>query len=178
VAVLGSGVSGILQVQVAREAAGRIVATDMSDFRLDLARRLGADAVFRADASDLLERMRAANDGRRYERVLVCTAARPAIEQALQLVDDGGSVLLFAPLPPGETLALPMNDLWRRCVNLIHSYAGPPAEMREALERIAAGRIDVRAMITHRLPLSQTREGFRLMTGTGDSLKIIVEPQL
>ena len=179
VAVLGAGVSGILQIQVARDSgAGRIVATDMSDFRLDLARRLGADEIFRADESDLFDQLLEANDGRRYERVLVCTAARPAIEQALQVVDDGGSVLLFAPLPPDETMTLAMNDLWRRCVNLIHSYAGPPAEMRSALEMIASGRIKLREMITHRLPLDRTQEGFRLMTESGDSLKIIVEPQL
>jgi L-iditol 2-dehydrogenase len=178
VAVLGAGVSGILQIQVARDSeASRIVATDLSDFRLDLARRLGADAVMRADEPDLLEQLLEANDGRRYERVLVCTAARPAIEQALRLADDGGSVLLFAPLPPDATMELPMNDLWRRCVNLIHSYAGPPAEMRSALAMIANGRIALNEMITHRLPLDRTQEGFRLMTESGESLKVIVEPQ-
>ena len=43
-------------------------------------------------------------------------------------------MLYFAPLPPGETLPIDQNDLWIRGINLVHSYAGPPADMRTALE--------------------------------------------
>jgi len=69
-----------------------------------------------------------------------------------------------------------MNDLWRRGVNIVHSYAGPPADMRAALDLIAAGRIDVTSMITHRLPLAETAEGFRLMLDDPQALKIIIRP--
>lgn len=176
VAVLGSGVSGILQIQFARAmGAGRIVATDISEPRLEMARKYGADVALMA-GDDLPTRAREANDGKLIERVLVCAASRTAMQQALEIVDLGGSVLFFAPLLPSETLDYPANDLWKRGVSIVHSYAGPPADMRTAIELIAAGRVDVASMVTDRVDLANTAEGFRLMTESGNSLKVIVEP--
>jgi L-iditol 2-dehydrogenase len=178
VAVLGAGVSGVMMIQMARVLdAGRIIATDVVPERLELAHRFGADVTLRGDAPDVVEQILAANDGVGIEQVLVCTGARTVAEQALQVADLGGTVLYFAPLDPGETLALEMNKLWKRGVNLVHSYAGPPADMRAALDLIAARKVDVASMITHRLPLSETAEAFRLMLTAGNSLKIIIQPQ-
>ena len=177
VAVLGSGVSGILHIQLARASgASTIVATDVSDSRLEAALRFGADVAVPAN-DGALDAVREASDGRLADRVVVCTGARPAFEQALRMVDRGGSILFFAPLPPGDTVPLPVCDLWERAATIVHSYAGPPAEMREALELIATRRVDVASMVSHRLGLAETGEGFRLMTEGGESLKIIIEPQ-
>jgi len=177
VAVLGAGVSGILMIQMARHlGAGRVVATDVHDARLEMATRFGADAVLRGDDPEAVERILAANDSTGIEQVLVCTGARPVAEQALRLADLGGTVLFFAPLDPGETLPLEMNDLWKRGLRIVHSYAGPPDDMRAALELIAARAVDVAGMITHRVPLDETAEAFRLMLEGGPSLKVIVQP--
>ena len=108
--------------------------------------------------------------------MIVCTGARPAFDQALQLVDKGGAILFFAPLPPGDVLPLDGNTLWKSGVSLVHSYAGPPRDMQDALTMIAARRVDVAGMISHRLPLGDTADGFRLMAEGGDCLKVIVEP--
>jgi L-iditol 2-dehydrogenase len=178
VAVLGSGVSGILQLQLARaNGAARIIATDISDTKLEAARRFGADVTLRADVPDLSAKVAAANDGRLADLVIVCTGVLPAIEQAFDCVDLGGAVLLFAPADPGVTFPLPLQELWSRGVQILHSYAGPPHDMRAALELIADGKVDVASMVTHRLGLAETGEGFRMMTEGADSLKIIVEPQ-
>ena len=177
VAVLGAGVSGVLMIQMARHlGAGRIIATDVSDARLRMANRFGADAVLRGDASDAVGQVLAANDGAGIEQVLVCTGARPVAEQALRLADLGGTVLYFAPLDPGEMLPLEMNDLWKRGLRIVHSYAGPPDDMRAALTLIADRAVDVAGMITHRVPLAETAEAFRLMLEAGPSLKVIVRP--
>jgi L-iditol 2-dehydrogenase len=178
VAVLGAGISGVLQIQEARaRGAARIVTTDVDERRLEWARRLGADAMLRADEPALIERVREANDGRLPERVLVCTGAPAAMRQALEMVDSGGTVLFFAPLPPGETLDLAVGDLWKRGVTITHSYAGPPDDMRQALDRIATGSVDVASMVTHRLSLAETGRGFDLVRRGGDALKVVIEPQ-
>ena len=109
--------------------------------------------------------------------MLICTAAKPALEQALQLADRGGSILYFALPTPGETIDFPAYDVWKRGLSIFHTYAGPPADMRAALALMAAKRIDVTPMITHRLALAETQEGFRLTAAAGESLKVIVEPQ-
>jgi L-iditol 2-dehydrogenase len=177
VLVLGSGISGILHVKLARAlGAPRVLATDVSEYRLQAARAAGADGALRAD-TDVPEQVRVANEGRLADVVLVCTAALPAIAQSFRCVERGGTILFFAPVAPGVTFPVPMHDVWKEGITLAHSYAGPPAEMREALDLITKGTIDVTPMVTHRVGLAETGAGFQLVADAGESLKVIVEPQ-
>lgn len=177
VAVLGAGVSGALMIQLARaHGAEAIVATDVDDFRLDAARRSGATATICA-AADVPEKLREILGGDAADVVVVCTAARPAMEQAFRCVDREGTIVFFAPMGPGEILPMPVWDLWRDCVSIVQSYAGPPVDMRAALDLIADRRVDVGSLVTHRLGLAETGLGFELMVRARDSLKVVIEPQ-
>jgi L-iditol 2-dehydrogenase len=175
VLVLGAGIAGLLHVQLARACgASRVVAADINDFRLRVARELGADAAFRAD--DVPERLRAANDGRLADLVIACTGALPALEQALRSVERGGTLLFFAPAPEGSAVPLPLYDLWRNEIAIATSYAGSPGDIVEALDFIRAGRVRVKEMITHRLGLDEAALGFHLVAVAQDSLKVILDP--
>jgi L-iditol 2-dehydrogenase len=177
VALLGSGMSGLLHLHWAKaRGAERVVATDVHPFRLEAARRAGADAVIDASTQDVPRAIRNANGGRPADLVVVCTGAPEAMAQAFASVDRGGTILPFALVPPGTTLALPLHDLLARGVSIVPSYSGPPAEMREALDAIAARQVDLRPLVTHRLPLERTAEAFRLVAAAGDSLKVLVLP--
>jgi L-iditol 2-dehydrogenase len=177
VLVLGSGLSGILHVMLARaRGAGVIAATDVHPFRLDAARRFGADLDLPAD-EDVPARLREANEGRLADLVVICTAARPAIDQAFRAVERGGTILFFAVAEPGTTFPVPLFDIWDGGITIVHSYAGAPDDIREALDLVAARRLDVAAMITHRLGLAETGHGFRLVEEAGEALKVIIEPQ-
>lgn len=178
VAVLGSGISGLLHILWAKaHGATKIVATDIHHFRLDAARRAGADATIDARQQDVPERIREANDGRSADLVIVCTAAMTAIGHAIHAVDRGGTILFFALFPPGASFPFPMYELAKDGISIVQSYAGPPADMRIALDAIAARSVKVSSLITHRLPLAQIGEGFRLVEEAGESLKVIVRPQ-
>jgi L-iditol 2-dehydrogenase len=175
--ILGSGISGLLHVAMARASgAGRIVATDISDYRLNAAQRLGADRVIPAQ-EDVAARLRQANDDRLADLVIVCTGAFPAFSQALHAVDRGGTVLFFAPTAPGMDLPVPVNEFWRNGITLMPSYGGGPLDIQVAIELIRARRVPVHEMITHRLGLAETGVGFRLVAEAGESIKVIIEPQ-
>ncbi len=178
VLVLGSGLTGLLHIQLAGAlGAGRIMATDMVDYRLEAARRFGAEAVFRA-SEDVPARLLEVNEGRLADLVVVCTGAIPALQQALQSVERGGTVLFFAPTEPGATLSVSVNDtFFRNNVTLTTSYAAGPADLATALELIRSRRVRVGDMITHRLGLADTGLGFKLTSESHSSLKVIVEPQ-
>ena len=178
VLVLGSGLAGLLHINLARAlGAGRIIATDMVDYRLQAARRLGADTAFPA-TEDVPARLREANDGRLADLVIVCTGALPALNQALQSVERGGTVLFFAPTEPGVSLPVSINDVFfRNDVTLTTTYAGAPADLATALEMIGSGRVQVGQMISHRLGLAEAGLGFKLTSEAGDSLKVIIQPQ-
>jgi len=178
VLVIGSGIAGLLHVQLARTLeAGWVIATDINDYRLEAAQRFGADVAIHA-GEDLPARLRQVNDGRLADLVIVCTGATSAIAQALQSVERGGTVLLFAPTEPGVAIPISINELfWRNDVTLTTSYAGSPADYMAALELIRAHHICPGEMITHRLSLAETGLGFQLVAGAQNSIKVIIEPQ-
>ncbi len=176
VLVLGSGISGLLHVALARAlGAGRIVATDINAYRLNAAQRLGADVVIHAQ-EDVPTRLRQTNENRLADLVIVCTGAFPAFIQALRSVDRGGTVLFFAAPEPGVDIPVPVNDFWRNGITLMPSYGGAPLDITVAIELIRARRLPVHEMITHRLSLAETGLGFQLVAGAGESIKVIVEP--
>jgi L-iditol 2-dehydrogenase len=176
--VIGSGIAGLLHIQLARiSGVGRIIATDINDYRLEAARRFGADFAFQA-GKDLPDRLRQINQGRLADRVIVCTGAQSALRQALQCVERGGTVLFFAPTDAGVTVPISINELlWRNEITLTTSYAGSPADYAAAVELVRVHRALMREMITHSLGLAETGLGFRLVAEARDSIKVIVEPQ-
>ncbi len=178
VLVIGSGVAGLLHIQVARTSgAGCIIATDIVNYRLEAARRVGADIAVQA-REYTPACLRKAADGRLADLVVICSGASLAINQALESVERGGTVLFFAPTEPGDTVAISVNDLfWRNEITLTSSYGGSPVDYAAALDLIRAGRIRVQEMITHRLGLGETGLGFQLVARAQDSLKVIIEVQ-
>jgi len=178
VLVIGCGVAGLLHIQLARTSgASRIVATDIVDYRLEAARKFGANVAIQAREYTPGHVRKVAN-GRLADLVVICTGAVSAINQALQSVERGGTVLFFAPTDPGVSIPISVNDLfWRNEITLTSSYGGSPADYAAALELIKSGEIRVREMITHRLGLAETGLGFHLVAQARDCLKVIIEPQ-
>ena len=177
VLVLGSGISGLLHIQLARFlGAKRIIATDINEYRMNAAKKFGADEVISAK-EDVPTRVKELNKGRLVDRVIVCTGVMPAINQALKSVDSGGIVLFFAPTNPGVNITLPFNEFWDKQVILTSTYAAAPEDIREAIELIRSHKVNVHDMITHRLNLSEITKGFQLVTDAKESIKVIIEPQ-
>lgn len=177
VLVMGSGISGLLHMQLARSlGAANIIATDINHYRMNAARRFGADTVIDAK-EDVPTRIKEANDGRLADKVIVCAGVLPVAIQALQCVENGGSVLFFAVPKPGEDVPVNMNQMWRNEVTLMTSYGAAPNDLMTSLDLIRAGSVQVNNMITHRLPLNQTGNGFKLFAAGGETMKVIIEPQ-
>jgi L-iditol 2-dehydrogenase len=176
VLVIGSGISGLLHIQLARSrGAGRIIATDISDFRLNAARQFGADATIHG-AEDVPAKLKELNGGRMADLVIVCTGAMPAIQQAVKSVDRGGTLLFFAPTAAGVDVGIPLFDFWRDEIDVVTSYAGSGDDLKESLELIRDHKIRVADMVTHRFPLAQTGVGFQLTASGQDSIKVIIDP--
>ncbi len=178
VLVIGSGIAGLLYVQLARAlGAGRIIATDINDYRLEKARSFGAEATIKAE-EDLPARLRQLNQDRLADRVIVSTGAESALNGALNSVERDGTVLFFAPSGPEVTIPLSINGFfWRNDITLTTSYAASQADYQTALELVRAGNLPLQEMITHRLPLAETGQGFQLVAGAKDSIKVIIEPR-
>lgn len=176
VLVMGSGMTGLLHIQLAKaQGGGRIFATDLSNYKLNIAKEFGADYAIHADL-DIATHIKEANEGRLADMVVVCIGAKSAILQAFDLVEPGGTILFFAPSGLDTKIEIPFNDLWWSGVKTLSSYAASPSDLDIALELIRSKRVNVADMVTHRLPLSETGKGFQMVEQGGDSIKIIVEP--
>ncbi len=176
VLVIGSGISGLLHIQLARaRGSGRIVATDISDFRLNAARQFGADATIHGSA-DVPSKLKELNDGRLADVVIVCTGAAAASLQATQSIDRGGTLLFFAPTAAGVDVPIPLFDFWRDEISVVTSYAGSGDDLAESLALIRDHKVRVADMVTHRLSLAEAGLGFQLTASGQDSIKVIIDP--
>jgi L-iditol 2-dehydrogenase len=174
--IIGSGVSGILHVQLAKfKGLERVVVADVNPYRLELAEKFGADHTIDAK-ENLPQKLREVNGGRLADQVVVCTGAFQAALAALECVDKGGTILFFAVPEPTVKVPVPMADFWRNEITLKTSYGAAPRDLEESLAGLAQKKLNVADMITHRFGIRQAAEGFRLMAEAGESLKIIIEP--
>lgn len=178
VLVIGSGISGLLHIQMAKQnGASKVFATDIVDYRLKCAKNFGADAAF--DAREYApEKLRKLNGGRLADLVILCAGAPQAIEQALKSVERGGAILFFAAANQGANISLDINEIfWRNEITLTSSYAASPKEHLEALRLISERKIKVKEMITHKFGLTDAQKGFKLVAEAKESIKVIIEPQ-
>ena len=176
VVIIGSGMSGLLHILLARSlGAGKIIATDINEYRMEMARKFGADSVITAH-DDLPSHLLRLNSNRLADRVIVTAGADSALNSALKSVDRGGTILFFAPGGPDTHLSVPFNDFWKNCITLLPTYGASPLDIEVAIELISSQRVPVQEMITHRLGLAETEHGFKLVTEAKESIKVVIEP--
>ena len=176
VLILGSGVSGILNTQLAKlRGAKKVFATDISDYRLEKISKFGADETFSA-SEDISSKLTELNDHRLADIVIVCTGALSAANQALKCVAPGGKIIFFAVPPPGINLEVPINEYWRNEITITTSYGAAPEDLQESYIWILSKKIKVLELITHRFPLSQVGDAFKVVCEAKKSLKVVLEP--
>ena len=176
VMVMGSGMSGLLHVQLAKASQCRVIATDINPKKRVFADRMGADLTF--DASENVPEQLVAENKGLADVVILCTSAINAVDQAWACVDMGGAVVFFAVPHPDKKVTIPINSFWTRETRIITSYYCGPPDIEAAMNLIETQTINVDNMITGRLPLSGVAEGFRMVMEGSESLKIIIKPHL
>ncbi len=177
VLVIGTGVSGILHIQAAKASgAAKVFGTARSEHHLNAAKKFGADFAINAKTENVPEKIKQLNGGKLADVVIVCAGTQPALEQGLACVINGGAILFYAPADPGVNLNLDMNDVWKRGIKMLSSYAAAQDDLKEALELIKKKKVNVKDMITHRFPLKDAQKGFELTAHPQNSLKVIIEP--
>lgn len=181
--VIGAGMAGLLHIHLAKVlGVAKVIATDINDFRLEAAKQFGADLSLRAPCNGakqspegLPEQIRAANEDRLADVVIVCVGKPNATEQALKCVGRGGTVLFFGLNSPDQTIPLsPFEVFWQKGATLMNSYAASPEEHREVVERMRDRKVSVTPMISHRLPFTEISKGFEMVAQARNSLKVVI----
>ena len=175
--ILGSGVSGILHLMLAKaKGVTKIITTDISDYRLQQAKKFGADEIIHA-SKDILSEVKKINDGDSPDVIIVCTGALSATKQALECVGPGTTLIFFAVPKPGINIEVPVNNFWRYEVTIMTSYGASPQDLDEAYNWIKSKTIyNIVDLISHRFPISKVQEAFNIVCKADESMKVIIEP--
>lgn len=174
-AVLGCGPIGLMAIAVLQMAgARRVFATDINPERMAMATRMGADLVLDA-RDDVAGRLRAETDGNGVDVVLEMSGAEAALHQGLASVANGGRVSLLGTHSTPVTLDLSPEVIFKG----IRLYGITGRRLFETWYRTTAlleEGLDLRPIITHRLPLSEYATAFDLVA-SGHAGKIVLLPQ-
>jgi L-iditol 2-dehydrogenase len=173
--VIGTGMVGLLVVQALRAAGcGTVIAVDIEDSKLDLARRLGADAGLNATRCDVPEEVRKRTQGRGADVALEVVGATKPIEAAIASVRKGGVVTLVGNITP--RIELPLQSVVTRQIRLIGSCASS-GEYPACIDLLARGAIQVEPLISARAPLEEAPSWFdRLYNHEPNLMKVIIQP--
>ena len=175
VVVAGAGTLGLGMIGAARlKGPGLLVAVDLDDDRLAVARRLGAEITINAAKEDALARVRDLTDGYGCDVYIEATGHPQAVEQGLHMVRKLGTFVEFSvmrePVTVDWTIIGDTKEL-----NIHGAHLGPYCYPL-AIDCIRRGLIDVAPLVTHELPLEGYQEAFeRVLSGKG-SIKVLLRP--
>lgn len=173
--VVGAGAVGVLFAPVLRDIGVTVIAADMRQERVDIARQWGAVAGGIPGTDDLVGMCKTHSEGRGVDAVILTIVNAATVAIALASVRDGGSIIIFGG-KPDTALTLPVWDIWLREINLITSYSATPDGLKRAMLILAGeGYVGLENLISHRMPLAEAQNAFDFVH-QGKASKVVVTP--
>jgi L-idonate 5-dehydrogenase len=168
VLVTGCGPIGLLCILAARRAgADRVVATDLSEFTLAMAKRLGADEVINSKENPQGLEPYTRNKGT-FDALFECSGAQPALIAAIAAMRPQGKII---QLGLGGDMTLPMMAITAKELSLMGSFRFH-TEFATAVSMMQKGLIDVKPLITHRFPMLEAIKGFEQANDRTSAIKV------
>ncbi|HET7147966.1 MAG TPA: alcohol dehydrogenase catalytic domain-containing protein [Candidatus Nitrosopolaris sp.] len=176
IAILGAGPAGLMLAILAKlTGAGKIVAFDLNQFRLDFAKEhFGIDTYNVANEKDIIKKMQDITDCRGADTTIVATGNSRVIDQSFYLTRKGGNILLFGVPAEGTRVLCNISKLYSSELSIIPSYATSEIEINQAIRLISSKRIEIRSLITHRFDIANACEGIECARKAEDAIKVIV----
>jgi threonine 3-dehydrogenase len=173
VLITGAGPIGIMAVAIARHCGARhIVVTDVNDYRLNLAARMGASRALNVSTASLDAAMKELGMEEGFDVGFEMSGNPAALREMLRTMNHGGSVSMLG-IPPGET-AIDWNEVIFKGLVIKGIYGREMFETWYKMASMLQSGLDARPVITHRLGVRDYREGFEIMN-SGKSGKVILD---
>ena len=175
VAVIGAGTTGIIHTALLKTfGAAKTMVSDLIDYRLQVAKKFGADVTVNPEKADLEAVVKAETDGIGADLVIVTAPSIKAYKAGFSVCRKGGKLCVFAPTHPSKYLHFSPKEMFFSEIQIIPSYSTSHLETRIASELIESGRIKVGELITHRFRLEDAAKAFETALENRKSLKIVV----
>ncbi|MBV8147810.1 MAG: L-threonine 3-dehydrogenase [Candidatus Eremiobacteraeota bacterium] len=175
VVITGVGSIGLMAIPVSRAAgASSVFAIDVNPAKLELAKRLGADATFLAGQPDLVQEIKDLTNGDGADVLLEMSGSGAAIDAGLQMVRNGGTAALLGIPSDNVNINLAERIIFKGLTVLGINGRRMFETWYQTQALVKSGRIDLRSIITHVLPFTQFDRAFELMH-TGEAVKIVLD---
>jgi len=175
VTILGSGPIGLTTMEAVKAlGAGQIIMVDVIASRLALARKMGASQVINSKEENLPDKVKKLTDGEGTHFVFETAGTAQTLRQTLEVVRDGGTVVLIG-LPAEAEVPMPMVDAVIREINFITLFRYCNI-FGEAISLISHGRVNIKLLITHEFPFAQAVEAINFAESAKDkAIKVIID---
>jgi L-iditol 2-dehydrogenase len=176
VAIIGCGPLGLFFVQLVRDrGAGKVISLDINNYRLGLAKDLGADHIIDSKSLDPIKAVRELTEGRGADVVIEAAGHPETWEEAIAMTRKGGRVNLFAGPPGGSKVSIDTNRMHYDSLRLVATFHLTPSTARRAFDMITSRRINVDPILSKRMRLDEAEKALQLMR-TGTALKVALRP--
>lgn len=175
VVVAGCGALGLGMIAAARlKNPGCLIALDIQDARLDVARACGADLVLNPSRIDVVDEVRKLTGGYGCDVYIEATGHPPGVIQGMHMIRKLGTFVEFSVLSDPVTLDWTIIGDSKE-LNIHGAHLGPYCYPL-AIDMLVKGQVPVDAIVTHRLPLADFMHGFDLVAASRTSIKVTLEP--
>lgn len=175
VAVFGSGPVGMCAMATARLwGPARIVAVDIDDSRLEFAKKNGwADYALNPQKVDVVQALKDMTGGRGADVTIEANGFEPTFKGAIDGVRAGGTVSLIGVFEKPQVVE--MNKLWKKNIAIKMGLVNAN-RISELIDLIKEGKLNMKPLITHTLPLSQVAEGYDIFEERRDNaIKVVLK---
>jgi len=173
VLITGAGPIGIMAAAICRHVGARhVVITDVNDYRLELAKKMGAHRTVNIAREKLADIMPSLNMVEGFDVGLEMSGVPAAFRDMLDVMNHGGKVAMLG-IPPGDT-AIDWTQVIFKGLTIKGIYGREMFETWYKMIALIQGGLDLRPMITHRFDVKDYLEGFRTM-GSGKSGKVVLD---
>ncbi len=176
VAVFGAGSVGLCALACAKLfGPSLLVSVDTLDYRLDVARRLGADVVINAGAGNAAEEIKKITGGKGADVVIEAVGVMETFDACMEAVKRAGTISVLGVFPLGK-VPVSLRDLLNRNLHL-HAGRANMIHMGRLMSLVKRGKLDVTPIISHHMALDDAVEAYRLcISRTDNVLKVIMMP--
>jgi len=175
IAILGVGPTGIMHVMLATaKGLDKIFCLDVNEFRLEFVKQFNITQVMLSTDPNRQKKIFDETSNRGVDIVIIATSSLKALEDAINLVRKGGTIMMFGVPSKGAQIPLDMSVVYSKEITLVTSYAASDNDTKVALSLINKGTVDVKKLITHKYPIRETQKAFDHAHKGLDSMKIII----
>jgi len=174
-AIFGVGPTGMMHVMLANaKKFSKIFCFDVNDFRLDFAKKFNITSSISSMDDTRKQQILDNTNGQGVDLAIVATSSLKALDDAIDMVRKGGTVMMFGVPSNGAKLDLDMSKIYSKEITLVTSYAASDSDTKEALNLIESSQIDVKQLITHTYSISDSQKAFDHARTGENAMKIII----